>query len=439
VTRNDDLWTKLVERIPIDLSRPVTYLTEDQIKRVLEGERRDLRNLVSMTSEREWAKVLQPTHSFVLPKSRTEWAVVRGKGYCKLVKPGNPEPFSSRLPIRLTTLSYGRGENPFLSHAYHSGLLDYFSRTTSKLYDTLSGRAGTRAFTFHVDGSPDLAVEQGTQMDIDKGYENTTEVLLFEAKVGAQETFLIRQLYYPLRSHLIFQQETGHKKVRPFFFVANPDKETYSLWEYEWPEDHINDYEAIQPVGEPRCFRIVEQEVPKDQFTEIPLDKSVPEIQANDLSKVTVLPFLVPQGIDTAKKWAQHYGFARRQGNYYESAAATLGLVRSEAGTFVLTEEGRKFVTLSPQQRDAFVAERLLRIPTFNRVFALAQQRDAEGVGNSEIARIIEDTRSLTGKTPPRRASTVRAWFKWLAQATGTVVVEGQRIYSRMGWEKRAK
>lgn len=83
------------------------------------------------------------------------------------------------------------------------------------------------------------------------------------------------------------------------------------------------------------------------------------------------------------------------------------------------------------------MAERLLRIPIMNAVFELAQQRGMGGVGDSDISRIIKEKTTLTGKTPPRRASSVRSYFRWLAQTTGTVVVDGQRVYSRVGWDKR--
>lgn len=260
-------------------------------------------------------------------------------------------------------------------------------------------------------------------------------VLLFEAKVGWKGNFLIRQLYYPYRAHRDFQESTGHKRVRPFFFIAEPESETYSIWEYEWTDPE--DYEAIRLVpGRARRYRVEEVSVDADVFTEISPDPNVPEIQANDISKVTTLPFLIPQGIDTAKKWADYYGFAIRQGNYYESAAEVLGLVSSEAGVFVLTELGKKFVTLSPAQRDDLVSSRLLKIPIFNRVFNLAYERGADGVGDSDIAKLIAETRNLSGKTPPRRASSVLSWFRWFGQATGSIVVEGKRVFSRSGWER---
>ena len=437
MTKNDDLWAELSQKLNLDWTKPINSLKETELKVSLSG-RRDLRLLVSMDSEDKLAQILRSHHRFVLPKSRTEWAVVEGNGYQQLEDPGEPERFTSRLPIRLTTAAYGRGESQYLFHAYNSGLLSHFTGIKD-LYPTIAGKGATPQFSFKIDGHGELAVE-GAGMEVDMVFESLEpSVLLLEAKVGWKDTFLIRQLYYPYRSHRDFQEtKGGHKQVRPFFFIAEPEKETYSIWEYEWTDP--NDYEAIRLVaGKARRFKIEEGTVPTDELTEIAPDLSIPEIQANDLGKVTSLPFLIPQGIDTARKWAGYYGYAVRQGNYYESAAAALGLVRTEGGIFVLTEEGKKYVTLSPTERDAIVAERLLKVPVFNRVFALAQERGSSGVGDNDISRIIASTRYLTGKTPPRRASSIRSWFRWLAQTTGTVVIDERRIFSRRGWDLRVK
>ena len=437
---NDRIWAEIIAHYHLDFKLPLNTVTKEQIDSV--RGRRDLRNIVSMTSVAQWATPLQEAGVFVLPKSREEWMLVHGRGYYQnLGDPGEPKPFPSRLPIKLTTLSYGRSESGYLKHAFHAGLIAEFSHADSQLFDTVSGKYGVPDFQFRVDGSPELRPQQGTQMEIDQGYENTTDVLLFEAKVGAQTDFLIRQLYYPFRSHLDFQAKTGHKKVRPFFLVADDVEDTYTLWEFKWSDS--GDYETIgiEDGRPPSRYRIIEAEVAPDEYTNIPRDRSIPEIQANDLDKVTAFPFLIPQGIDTAKKWVDYQGWSKwpRQGNYYGSAAAALGLVNSEDGRFVLTDEGRRFVTLSPQERDKLTAERLLKVPTINRVFLLAHEKGPEGVTDADISRVIAETQGLSGTTPRRRASTVRAWFKWFAVATGTVVVEKQRIFSREGWEKRSK
>ena len=402
-------------------------------KRVLRG-RMDLRNLVSMSSKDELAQVLRDSGVFVLPLSRRKWALSHGSGYHKLEDLGDPEKFRSTLPIRLTTTSYGKREGGFLSNAYNSGLLSHFSGAQT-IYATDPGRGSAMPFSFHVDGYPELQ-QDGAQMEIDQLYEGPTDVLVFEAKVGWRETFLIRQLYYPYRSHRIFQETAARKVVRPFFFIADPEEETYSLWEYAWTDDL--DYEALR-LKRARRFRIVEEELPKDLLMDIPPDPTVPFFQANDMNKVLELPFLVLQGVNNAKAWADHYGFALRQGSYYRAAAEALGLVKSEDGDYILTEAGKRFVKQSPTERNSAVAERLLRNSILNAVFDLAHKNGTNGVTDEDVARIIKEKTGLSGKTPARRASSVRRYFSWLSQTTATVVVEGRRIYTAAGWDKRAK
>ena len=107
-----------------------------------------------------------------------------------------------------------------------------------------------------------------------------------------------------------------------------------------------------------------------------------------------------------------------------------IGLLAPQEGRFVLTEEGKRYIRMDPKRRADFLAERILRIPLMNEVFRLAQKQPSKGVGEEEIVRLIE-RRTFSGTTPGRRASTVLSWFRWLARATGVVVVHEGRIYPR--------
>src|SRR5207249_4110386 len=143
-------------------------------------------------------------------------------------------------------------------------------------------------------------------------------------------------------------------------------------------------------------------------------------------------PFEVQSGIDTARAWSEKHGIALRQGDYYKEAAEALGLVAPQEGRFVLTDEGRRYVSMDAQRRNDFLAERMLRIPLMNEVYQLARRQPTRGVGEQEIARLIE-RRGFSGKTPGRRSSTVLSWFRWLSRATGAVIVKERRIYPRDG------
>ena len=421
-------WAELIEKLHLDITAPVNFVTNQDIHVHLGVEPR---LLASMDSEDKLPTVFRDNGMFVVPLSRSLYAVVRGKGYHELEDPGEPQTYRARLPISLTTLAYGKGENRFLLHAYHTGLLSHFTGVPS-LYQTISGKMGSGTFSFRIDGSPPLDVK-GAGMELDAGFEGPRDVLLFEGKADTRHDFLVRQLYYPYRT---FREWSLTKTVRSFFFVAEPDASTYSVWVYEWSDS--NDYESIRCRSKAR-YRFVEEQAPQDWLTEVTPDPSVDIVpQADDLRKVVELPLLVQSGIVTAKDWASHYRITVRQGSYYREAAEALGLVRLEEGTFALTEEGRRFVELSQESRELLVAKRLLKNPLLNKVFGIVRQKGVKGVSDSEVARIIESASHLRGSTPIRRAKSVRSYLRWLGQATGTVVVEGQRIYSRVGWEEKS-
>ena len=429
MARLHDRWSELIDRLGLNLSAPVNYLTAGQIHQHLGVEPR---LLASMDSKSKLPTRLRDEGVFVVPLTRSRYALVRGHGYHELEDPGEPERYEARLPTVLTTLAYGRGENRFLLHAYHTGLLSRFTEVPS-FYQTVSGKMGTGSFSYHVNGSPELEV-RSAGMELDAGFEGQHDVLLFEGKATVRRDFLIRQLYYPYRT---FREWSSHKRVRSFFFVADPETTIYSMWEYEWTDPE--DYESIRCVRRAR-YRVEVAEFDGDPLLEIAPDPSVDIVpQADDLQKVVDLPLLVQSGVVTAQEWADHYGITTRQGSYYREAAGALGLVKLEEGRFVLTADGRRYVGLPQDQRERLVAERLLRNPLLNEAYRSVLAKGVEGLTDTEVARLIEERSHLRGSTPMRRAKSVRSYLKWLGQATGAIVVADRRVFSREGWETRGK
>jgi hypothetical protein len=425
-----DLWQDLVDKLGIDMTRPVSYVTAKEIE---DTTLRQTRLMVSMDSEKSRPDVFRKNGSFVLALSRSRFAIVRGEGYHELEDPGEPVRFEARLPLDLTSLAYGRGESRYLLHAYHGGLLSHFSGVP-QMFQTVLGKQATGKFLFRVDGSPELEANRAG-MEVDMGFEAPDDLLLFEAKASARDTFLIRQLYYPFRTF----REVTPKHVRSFFFVAEPDENIYTIWEYEWPDDKSDDYEAIRLKKATR-FLISEARPPVDALAGVAPDSSLAKIpQADDLEKVAEFPFRVLQGVSSTHQWARLKGIADRQGQYYREAAEALGLVRMEGRMLKLTEDGKRLVRLPPPERGDFLARRILRNPVMNEVFHVALSRRASGLSDSDVAGIVRRLSQLSGSTPLRRAQTVRSYFTWLAKTTGTVVVDGRRIYSREAWDARGR
>jgi hypothetical protein len=421
--RKQDRWAEIVTKLGLDLTLPVNFLTATQIKVAVHEEPR---LMASMDSEDSLPDVFRKSGIFVLPVSRSKYALVRGSGYHELEDPGKPVDFPVRLPFPLTSLEYGHGESRYLLHAYHSNLLSEFSGVT-QLYPTVSGKMASSAFQLRIGGSPPLEIARAG-MEIDFGFEGPDDLLLLEAKAVARKTFLVRQLFYPFRTF----RDQGTKRVRPLFFVADPEAQVYSIWEYCWTDP--GDYEAIH-LRKARCYRLVEGPTIVERLASVSADRALDKIpQADDLSKVAEFPFLVQKGVRTAVDWSQKKGLTRRQGDYYREATEALGLIRSRAGKFELTEEGRRYVEMTPSDRDEMLAIRILRNPLMNEVFQLALARGSRGIDDETISDLIRQLSPLGGKTPLRRAKTVRSYFGWLAQATGVVVVESRKIYSREGW-----
>ena len=84
------------------------------------------------------------------------------------------------------------------------------------------------------------------QIEIDAGFENSEDIILFEAKIGVPSSFAIRQLYYPFRTAY---QGQNKKTVRNFFFCLKKEREkrSYLFWEYKFnPYDSLESIKLVQ-------------------------------------------------------------------------------------------------------------------------------------------------------------------------------------------------
>jgi hypothetical protein len=424
-------WSHIVASLNLDLTKPINTVTAGQVKAITKqiGDKKEPRLMASMTTSSKLPTIFKKNGVFVLPISNGVYAIVKGKGYQEIEEIKTPTvDFRVRMPFNLDLLSFSNGEGRYLLHAYNSGLLNHFCGQ-QEIRPTAVGKMRTANFDFYVDGSPKLEV-RGAQMEIDMGFDSKDQILIFEGKAAAEQSdFLIRQLYYPYRS---FNSLRG-KAVRAFFFWADSKSNAYHIWEYGWKNS--SDYESIFLI-QSKKYVLVEAPPLTEHLHEIEPDLSLIPIttkvvpQANDIQKVADFPLLLKEGIDTAKKWANHYRFDPRQGNYYRQAAEALGLVTKSQGRFKLTLLGEKYVLLQSQQRSEMLAELLLRIPLFNDIYNAVLEGKKGGIGIKEITRFSFNY-GISGSTSGRRASTMLAYFKWISDTTGAVVVRNGNIYSR--------
>lgn len=417
--RKIDLWEKIVHEAGLDLTKPVSYISANKIKRITGYEPR---LLAKIDEESKLPRIFKENGVFILPVSRHEYAIVKGKGYHRL------EDISSAPIIHEAHISPEIGflldkkitENTVLNYAYQTDLLMRFLRV-SNLYEYFRGRMNTPYFTFVVDGSPEIKVD-GAQIEIDESYINHGETIIVEAKVGHPKSFWIKQLYYPYRTMLI-EREGSH--VRSIFFVYEKKTRLFKLWEYDF--DNPYDYESISLV-QSGCYKIkVIPFKPEDYIRkEADLTDKIP--QADSFEKVLLFPIFVSMGYINSRSIAKKFGFTVRQSSYYRQAAEMLGLVELRGKRYHLTKLGEEFVKKTPKERIKMAAKLLLRHPIMREVFIRVISRPDKPVTRDEVMDIIRSKSRLTKSTIPRRTQTIFKWFEWLQRNMGMVIVTRNEI-----------
>ena len=172
--------------------------------------------------------------------------------------------------------------------------------------------------------SSQLSVNRA-QIEVDAGFENAEEIILFEAKIGVPSSFGIRQLYYPFRT----AYQSG-KRVRNFFFCLKKDvdRRLYLFWEYEFHPFDI--FESIKLVQCKMYHIKISKRLSVKEYQNVKPVRSKKEIpQADDVNKIIEFPLRVFEGYDTAEKIKNTFGFVSRS-SYYRQASEILGLVSKD-------------------------------------------------------------------------------------------------------------
>ena len=415
-------WSDVIRELKIDVAKPVTMISANDIKRITGKEPR---NMAYIDNIEKLPEVFVKEGLFPLPVTNGVYALVRGRGFHTLEDCGRPRTFEVHLPFPLETLKERRSESQHIDFAYNTGLLSHFSGIPD-MRPTIRGRKYSPSFVFRVDGSPELTA-QGVQYEVDSGYEGRDTVLLFEGKAkqsGQPGSFIVRQLYYPYR---VWRQLVDTKTVRVFFLAALIDERTTCLWEYSF--DDPEDYESIH-LDRAEAFRIVEHPLNIESFLDVPVTTTIIP-QANSIAKILEFPFAVSEGKRDAYSLAGHYDFDVRQSYYYGETLRALGLVSLSGGTFELTTSGEKYIHLPPLERNKYFLRLLLGLPIINEIFVAAIRSRTRGVGVNEIADIIRRNSDLGGSTPLRRARGLLSWYRWVERTLGIVKLRDRRLYLR--------
>lgn len=417
--RKVDLWEKVVHQKLINLEEPVSYVNAKDIKKIT-GE--EPRLMASMDQQEDLPSIFSASGVFILPVSRSRYAIVKGQGYHRIEQIDSPPvEHVATLPLPVSQMGVGTTtETQYLDYAYNTGLFERFLEI-NKLWLGPRGKMTTPAFEFRVGTSPLIKVE-GAQIEIDGSYLGDGNIVPVEAKVKIPQTFAIKQLYYPYRT-LRIRYSKDH--VRSLFFAFDDQEGTYNLWEYEFTEE--TNLESIMLIRQTR-FRIRVQPLAPENFIKAEPDLTPLIPQADDFQKVLEFPIKVSQGKTNSKAIAEAFRFTSRQSSYYRQATEMLGLVMMKNNQYGLTNDGRKFVQLSTPERNRMACELLFRHPIMHEVLERLISHPSKSISRSEVIDIIRQRSKLGGTTLPRRTQTIFKWFEWIQRTLGIVVVRKNEI-----------
>ena len=415
-SRKIEKWSDIISELNMDLSKPVNYITAKQIKQVTNE---DARLMAKIDRTENLPKAFLENNVFLLPTSRKDYAIVRGRGYHHLepITTFDTIDYTVRLPLPTSSWKT-ESEAVLLEHANSCGLLREVTGIPD-LTKTIIGRTTTPKFSFNVNGSQ-ISVDRA-QIEIDAGFENPEAIVLFEAKIGFPSSFAIRQLYYPFRT----AYQRGKKTVRNFFFCLKQEgqRRLYLFWEYKFdPYDRLD---AIKFVQFKQYHIKVSYRLPIKTYQNVKPTKSIKEIpQADDVNKISEFPLRVFEGYDTAHKIKDAYGFVNRQSSYYRQASEILGFVsRDKAGKYKLTNRGEEYLQLSSEQKSRYLCKLLLEFPIVNEVFLDISVNPNKVITRQHIIQLIKKHSHLTGSTLGRRTQTIISWFRWIMNNVGIVEV----------------
>ena len=409
-SRKWDKWTDIVDELELDLSQPVNHVTAAQVKQYSHEEPR---LMAKMDSVEDSPSVFRKNGVFLLPVSRKEYVIVHGNGFHKL-ELIEEKPFVHETSYPIPTMVGNRidSEGIALDYAFSSRLLEKVA-DTSNIFPAFRGRRNTPNFSFDV-SSAQVNVH-GAQIEVDGGYENVDQELIFESKMGIPTSFNIRQLYYPYRT---FQ---GKKPVRSFFTCYDREDELYFFWEYEF--NPSTSFDSIKLV-KGSSFKVhVSNPITARRYQNVVADVKLPP-QADSVSKIMEFPFRVSEGYDTAQKMTKAFNFTKRQSSYYRAAAEELGLITMERNSYRLSSTGEDFLKLQTDKRVDEMCKLLLRYPIINTIFERVSSDPTRAFSRAEIEALLKRSSELSGTTLPRRAQTIIAWFKWIRNNLGLVEVD---------------
>ena len=417
LTKTDEAWKVLFERFNIldEINRQGHFIiSANDIKK-----EREPRLMSKFDHSINLPQIFRDNKLAILPISRGDYIISNFDVYHKFEQNNSPiKQFS--LPDYLQSITEENipSETIAINAAFASGILNDFFED-EELYATACGRMGSGEFSFNIKGTNEQihTIEvKNSQIEIDSAYEGINYLSIIEAKRDLADDFLIRQLYYPFRT---WHEKGLTKKIKPVFLIYSNG--VFSLYEYTFEDEMA--YNSLKLVKSKR-YSIENTDITLDDIIKLLGTTSItkePEIafpQADKFERVINLCEILNIRSYTREQVTQKYAFDVRQTNYYTDAAQYLGLIKKiqTGGPYIITDEGRKILSLPYKKRQLAYCEKILQHKAFYEIFTRSLEQNSI-IGQDEIVSIMKSSNLFnigSESTFKRRSSTIRGWISWI-------------------------
>lgn len=392
------------------------YITADQIREVKEP------RLMTKFDTKESLPSVFGSKLAILPVTRGKYVIGEMDLYKDFpeFKTDIKQMTCAKIPEYLETININdiRSEAGAINIMSIASILDDFL-VEDNMMQTVSGRMGSGAFSFKVDGFErdieHIINVQNSQVEIDGGFENENVFTIIEGKNVVHSNFLVRQLYYPTR----LWTDKISKPIRPVFMVYSNN--IFRLLEYEFID--IGSYNSLQLVQEKK-YSLEDTEISLDEISDayrgviIEQEPNVTFVQADSFDKVISLVENLDSSPMTAAEIAELFGFKERQSDYYYNACKYLGLAekdKDEEGVtrVYITALGKRLLKMSYKVRQLEYVKLIMKHRIFNEIFEITL-RNGEIPDKRLISNKMRELSVCSDNLIGRRASSIRGWITWI-------------------------
>jgi len=289
----------------------------------------------------------------------------------------------------------------------------------TQVYATLQGRRASGHFQFTIARTTPprhaTITVDNAQIEIDAGYETSTQVFLCEAKNRPVSELNIRQLYYPYR----FAQTLTSKPIIPISVIYS----NYTFFVTRFTVNDPHDFNSLTVSARyaytidttPLTFADLAQIWHQTQPAQASAFVDIPFPQADNLLLVIYLVKKIARAPLTTSEITEFLGYDKRQTDYYANAGRWLGLLDAHKQ---ITQFGTQFVRATPHHQKIQLITALFSTPFFYDLAGFLVTQQAVPTKDFIFAQMQSHAQlgAYNHTTQRRRANTVYAWLRWVSQ-----------------------